>query len=146
MKSFYENGLNFECARCSSCCRFTPGFVYLSKRDLTLLSQSFNLTEDEFIEKYCRWVPYYYGKEALCLEEKENNDCILWDNGCIAYTSRPVQCSTYPFWSWMLKDKSVWDDVAKGCPGMNKGKLHPADEIIEQKTYYDHNGSEIITR
>ena len=30
---FYENGLNFECQRCSFCCGHSPGFVYLSERD-----------------------------------------------------------------------------------------------------------------
>ena len=91
---FYENGLNFQCQRCSHCCKDEPGFVYLSKIDLQNLLTCYNLTKEEFIEKYCRFVPYYDGSEVLCLLEKENYECILWDNGCTAYNARPIQCST----------------------------------------------------
>lgn len=143
---FYENGLNFECNKCSACCRLRPGFVYLSQRDLTSLCQWFRLSETEFIEKYCRWVGYYDGKEALCLMELKNYDCIFWnkDTGCTAYGARPVQCSTYPFWDWILKDKETWNEIAKECPGFNKGRLWTKDEIEQQRIEYVHNNP--ITR
>lgn len=138
---FYENGLNFECNRCSACCRLSPGYVYLSQRDLTSLCQWFKLSEEEFIEKYCRWVGYYEGKLALCLKELKNYDCILWEkeHGCTAYGARPVQCSTYPFWSWVLKDKETWDGMEKDCPGINKGKKWTKEQIESQCADYVHN-------
>ena len=45
-----------------------------------------------------------FSKEALALIELKNYECSLWDKecGCKAYGARPVQCSTYPFWSWIL--------------------------------------------
>ena len=33
-KKFYDDGLQFECARCSYCCRHEPGYVFLSDNDL----------------------------------------------------------------------------------------------------------------
>lgn len=136
---FYANGLNFECQRCSFCCGHSPGFVYLSKRDLKALCNFFNLCAKDFIAKYCRWADYYYGTKVLALLEKRNYDCILWENGCSAYSARPVQCSTYPFWSWMVKDKNVWNDCAKECPGMNKGKLWSCEEIEKNRKAYIDN-------
>lgn len=136
---FYKNGLNFECQRCSFCCGHSPGFVYLSKRDLLALCEFFKMSVREFVEKYCRWADYYYGDEVLALLEKKNYDCILWENGCSAYSARPIQCSTYPFWSWMIKDKETWNDCAKDCPGMNKGKLWAFDEIEKNKREYIAN-------
>lgn len=136
---FYKNGLNFECQRCSFCCGHSPGFVYLSKRDLLALCEFFKMSVREFVEKYCRWADYYYGDEVLALLEKKNYDCILWENGCSAYSARPIQCSTYPFWSWMIKDKETWNDCAKDCPGMNKGKLWTFDEIEKNKREYIAN-------
>ena len=138
-KCFYENGLNFECQRCSFCCGHSPGFVYLSKRDLKSLCTFFKLSAKEFVEKYCRWADYYYGTKVLALIEKKNYDCILWENGCSAYPARPVQCSTYPFWSWMIKDKETWNECAKECPGMNKGKLWPPEEIEKNRKAYVEN-------
>ena len=93
----------------------------------------------EFVEKYCRWADYYYGEQVLGLLEKKNYDCILWENGCSAYQARPVQCSTYPFWSWMIKNKAMWEDCAKDCPGMNKGKIWTYEEILKNKNAYDQN-------
>lgn len=136
---FYKNGLNFECQRCSFCCGHSPGFVYLSKRDLLALCEFFKMPVREFVEKYCRWADYYYGDEVLALLEKKNYDCVLWENGCSAYSARPIQCSTYPFWSWMIQDKETWDACAKDCPGMNKGKLWTFDEIEKNKREYIAN-------
>lgn len=93
----------------------------------------------DFVEKKCRWADYYYGSKVLALIEKKNYDCGLWENGCTAYEARPVQCSTYPFWSWMLEDQQIWNDCAKDCPGMNKGKLWTFEEIEKSKTAYDSN-------
>ena len=104
---FYKAGLNFGCQRCSFCCGHSPGFVYLSRRDLTALCDFFKLSVKEFVEKYCRWADYYYGTKVLALQEQKNYDCILWNSGCTAYEARPIQCSTYPFWSWMLEDRKT---------------------------------------
>ncbi|WP_318661805.1 YkgJ family cysteine cluster protein [Treponema sp.] len=143
---FYDEGLDFECNKCSACCRLSPGYVYLSQRDLTSLCQWFKLSQEEFIEKYCRWVGYYEGKEALALVELKNYDCIFWnkDSGCTAYGARPIQCSTYPFWSWILKDMDSWNSISKDCPGINKGKHWTKEQIDEQRSLYVHN--EPITR
>ncbi len=139
MECFYENGLQFECTRCSFCCGHSPGFVYLSRNDLEKLLEFFKMPVKEFVEKYCRFVDYYYGETVLALKELKNFDCILWNNGCSAYDARPVQCSTYPFWSWMIKDKKVWDECSKDCPGINRGKILNKNQIEEQKKLYDEN-------
>ena len=137
---FYKDGLRFECRRCSDCCRISPGVVYLSKNDLTRLSQCFKISEVDFIAKYCRWVQYYGNKEALALLEKDNFDCVLWgEGGCLAYNARPVQCSTYPFWSWILKSQAEWDEESKSCKGINNGAIRSRQEIDGQKFLYEHN-------
>lgn len=136
---FYKDGLCFECQRCSFCCGKTPGFVYLSRRDLDLLLGFLKIGVSEFVEKYCRWADYYEGKTVLALFEKKNCDCVLWNNGCSAYEARPVQCRTYPFWSWIVADRETWDDCAKDCPGMNKGKVWDAEFISACAEEYKNN-------
>lgn len=138
-KTFYSEGLYFECQRCSYCCGHSPGFVYLSKNDMERLRSHFDIPLKEFVEKYCRWADYYYGKTVLALFEKKNYDCVLWNNGCSAYEARPLQCSTYPFWTWMVADKETWCDCGKDCPGINKGKLWSKDEIEACTKAYDAN-------
>lgn len=136
---FYKNGLNFACARCSFCCGHSPGFVYLSKRDLDALCSYFKMSISEFVLKYCRWADYYYGTQVLALKEQKNYDCILWNNGCTAYEGRPIQCSTWPFWSWMIEDRKTWDECAQECPGMNKGRLWTFEEIETNRKQYENN-------
>lgn len=136
---FYDDGLHFSCQRCSNCCRIDPGFVYLSRADLTKLCQRFNLTVKDFVSVYCRWVQYYDNTEVLCLKERSNYDCILWNNGCTAYEARPVQCSTYPFWSWILEDEGQWKTCSEDCPGIDNGRLWTKAEIEEQRKRYEQN-------
>lgn len=135
-EKFYKDGLCFECQRCSFCCGHSPGFVYLSWRDLDSLCAFFSLSRADFVEKYCRWADYYYGKKVLALREMKNYDCILWKDGCSAYEARPVQCSTWPFWSWIVESKESWQDCAKDCPGMNKGERHSFEEIDSAQKRY----------
>lgn len=137
--AFYDEGLKFSCQRCSCCCRIDPGFVYISHKDLTNLCNCFKLSEISFIKKYCRWVPYYDNSEVLCLLERTNYDCVLWNNGCTAYLARPVQCSTYPFWSFLLDSRNDWNDNEKYCPGINKGQNHSKEEIECQLKKYNEN-------
>ncbi len=140
MSDFNLKKLKFSCQRCSSCCRINPGFVYLSLCDLTNLCNYFKLDSITFIEKYCRWVSSNDGDYYLCLLEKENNDCIFWaEGGCKVYQVRPVQCSTFPFWSYYLESTQRWNECSKLCPGINKGNLHYAEEIAAELKKYEDN-------
>ena len=136
---FYSKGLHFECQRCSFCCGHSPGFVYLSLRDLKALCLAKKMTVKAFVEEYCRWADWYTGSQVLALKEQKNYDCILWNKGCSCYEARPVQCSTWPFWSWMVETKESWEECAKECPGMNKGRLWSFEEIESNRLAYEKN-------
>jgi len=135
-EDFYKDGLKFKCTQCSNCCRFDPGYVFLSYKDLERLKKHFNLSENEFIKKYCRIVNMG-DQKRLSLIEKSNYDCIFWENGvCKIYEARPLQCRSYPFWKPFLTDKKAWDNEAESCPGMNTGKtVHKKtiDKWIQQR-------------
>ncbi len=137
--TFYSNGLRFSCVQCSACCRHDPGYVYLSKIDLQNLCNITNVTKKDFIEKYCRVVPYHDGTEVLSLQEKKNYDCIFWNNGCGVYSARPIQCSTYPFWTFLLKSQDSWNKESESCPGINKGKLLNENDICVILNRYKQN-------
>ena len=126
---FYSGGLRFECTRCSNCCRHEPGYVFLTASDVKHIAKATKTSKDQVIEKFCRTVRIGVA-ERLSLQEKENFDCIFWEeDGCIIYKHRPVQCKTYPFWSANIISQEVWDQVGKSCPGVNQGPLYTKDEI-----------------
>jgi uncharacterized protein len=129
MNNFYREGLNFSCKRCSRCCRYEEGFVFLSSQDLIKLMKCFNMTAKTFIKKYCRRVTLG-GVGRISLKEKQNKDCVFWHDGrCGVYANRPLQCRSYPFWAHNLINRETWDSLEKECPGVNSGIIHSENEI-----------------
>ncbi|MDC7225852.1 MAG: YkgJ family cysteine cluster protein [Spirochaetales bacterium] len=142
-KKFYENGLQFECQRCSACCRHEPGYVFLSKNDLDALVDETGLSEQDFLLKYCRTVDLG-GIKRISLIEKKNYDCIFWtEEGCRVYKARPVQCRTYPFWISYLEEEKDWKDLAKSCPGVGKGPIVSKEEI--EKRIAERQDEQMLT-
>lgn len=136
---FYQDGLRFECTQCSACCRFDPGFVYLSGKEIDAMANHLAIERNEFIQKFCRRV-YAFGQLKFSLIEKSNYDCIFWEKevgGCTVYPVRPAQCSTYPFWPSVLISREAWDHCGQGCPGINRGKKHSFEHIEKEKKRYE---------
>jgi uncharacterized protein len=138
-EAFYAEGLRFSCARCSYCCRGEPGYIFLSPGDLRRLLRRFSLDFKSFFRDYCTLVDTGGGM-ALSLRDVERArgqggagvswDCVFWGgSGCEAYEDRPVQCSTYPFWSSILESEASWRDEARSCPGIGSGELRPRSHI-----------------
>lgn len=135
-KKFYDGGLKFSCRQCSFCCRGFPGVVLMDETDLERLAKWADVTREQFIQMYCRWVESDDGFEYLSLREKRNMECIFWNNGCESYEARPVQCRTYPFWTKVLESRKSWDEEGKSCPGINSGENHPQEEIETELSKY----------
>lgn len=129
---FYSKGLQFSCKRCSSCCRGGPGYVFLSREDLSRILEYLNLDFPAFFKKYCTLVDTGMGYD-LSLSEKKNYDCVFWEEGgCAIYEARPVQCSTFPFWASILESPSSWREAGQDCPGICHGELRSREYIEER--------------
>ncbi|MDR2481520.1 MAG: YkgJ family cysteine cluster protein [Spirochaetaceae bacterium] len=129
MKPFYEDGLRWSCKRCSNCCRYESGYVFLSRNDLSNLSRALKMPPDEFIQVYCRWISPDGKIEYLVVKELSNRDCFFWKDGCSIYDIRPVQCRIFPFWQGCMADEEVWRSSMSSCPGLGEGKLYSKEEI-----------------
>ncbi|HVO39138.1 MAG TPA: YkgJ family cysteine cluster protein [Spirochaetia bacterium] len=128
-RPFYSAGLRFQCTRCSRCCRHTPGYVFLSEKDVAYLLPRLQVERSEFLRRYCRRVRFG-PVTRLSLKEKPNLDCILWENGgCSVYDARPLQCRSFPFWSACVSSAEEWEFHAGRCPGIGTGPLHDRKEI-----------------
>jgi Fe-S-cluster containining protein len=128
-KPFYSEGLYFSCTRCSACCRYESGYVFLSKADVQSLVRVCKMEYGHFVQVYCRWVSMGDGNERLSLKEKAGLDCIFWSDGCTVYRNRPLQCRTFPFWASVLGSQAAWKMAQSGCPGMGQGEFHSGEEI-----------------
>lgn len=126
---FYAEGLRFACTRCSRCCRHTPGYVFLSSRDLDALGSALSLPRGEIIARYCREVAFGIA-QRISLKEKPNLDCVFWDEGgCSVYEARPLQCRSFPFWNSALSSRAEWEQTTAQCPGIGQGPLRSRAEI-----------------
>ncbi|MDR4505652.1 MAG: YkgJ family cysteine cluster protein [Candidatus Scalindua sp.] len=126
---WYKKGLNFECQRCGNCCRGEPGLVKVGREDIKKISAYLNIDRESFAKKYLRVV-----NGDISLREYSNGDCFMYDNGCKIYTTRPLQCRTFPFWKSHLKEKSKWKKQKRTCPGMERGRFHTYEEIERNLT------------
>jgi len=140
---YYAQGLRFSCVKCSSCCRGAPGYVFLSKSDLARLLDCLHLDFPRFFRDYCTLVDSGIGL-SVSLAEKDNYDCVFWsDRGCSIYDSRPVQCSTYPFWSNIVDSPEEWKSESARCPGIGRGELR-SRHYIEDRLYERRSAGTII--
>ena len=129
---FYDDGLKFECRRCSACCRHEPGVVFLKKGEAEKIAAFLNMAPGDFFRVYCRLL--YSGEgRRVSLKEKSGFDCIFWNNGCGIYPVRPVQCASYPFWPHLTDSEEAWNAEASRCPGIGNGKTVTAAEICRRR-------------
>ena len=119
------------------------GYVFLSKNDLKALVEHEAISEQDFLEKYCRTIDLG-GIKRVSLIEKPGYDCIFWtEEGCQVYQARPVQCRTYPFWITYLEDEEDWKALAADCPGVGKGGIVSREEI--EKRIAERQDEQMLT-
>lgn len=129
MHWYAKDGLQFSCTGCGYCCGVEPGYVFLSKNDVTQLSAVLGITEEQCMNLYCRKIDMgsFY---MVSLLEKEGNSCIFLEKqGCSVYQGRPSQCKTYPFWEQVVDSEESWKREEKYCPGIGQGKVYHEKEI-----------------
>jgi len=129
---WYRDGLRFECTRCGNCCTGFTGTVTVDDAEIAALATCVELDDATFREQCTRIM----SDGTVSLREKPNYDCVFWarDQGCLVYEHRPTQCRTWPFWGVNVRHRGGWDEEARHCPGMNKGRLYTLDEIEERSS------------
>ncbi|OHD13659.1 MAG: hypothetical protein A2086_01060 [Spirochaetes bacterium GWD1_27_9] len=120
--------LDFNCEKCSSCCRYESGAVFLTLDDVKKICDNLSISIDKFLVECCRGL-YKDDKFVVALKEKPNYDCIFWNNGCIIYEARPLQCRTFPFWPFLVESKELWKNEKYRCAGIDKA----SDMTLEEK-------------
>lgn len=119
---------DFKCQRCSNCCRKDPGVVMMTKHDVKIASNALSMTIPQFLDQCCRAV-YRFDGAYVALKEKANFDCIFWNEGCMIYENRPIQCRTFPYWPSVVESEESWQKEKKRCPGLDK----PSGLTVEER-------------
>ena len=129
---WYAAGLAFECQECGRCCAGPDeGYVWVTDARIAEIAQFLKISEAEMRNRYVRRV----SRRQSLVEQPKTRDCIFLQpngrggRGCSIYSVRPIQCRTWPFWSRNLADADSWAFAQLRCPGINRGPVHPIEEI-----------------
>jgi uncharacterized protein len=128
---WYKEGLSFQCTECGKCCTGSPGYVWVTEKEIQEIADHLKLPVDKFSRRYLRQKE---GRYALVELKRKNYDCIfLNDNKCSIYSVRPTQCRTYPWWQANLNSREAWESAAKTCEGIRDEASKVPLEIIERE-------------
>ncbi len=132
---WYAGGLRFKCTQCGRCCSGSPGYVFVTKKEIERIATFLGREGRGLTTRHLRRV----GLRRSLTEEASSGDCCFLQRAegkptCRIYPVRPLQCRTWPFWKCNLKSPDAWTEASLNCPGMNNGKLHDFDRIETIRT------------
>ena len=131
--AWYGDGLRFRCDGCGDCCTGASGYVWVNKAEIEALAAAVGEEDIErFQKRYIRKIGI-----RKSLREYASGDCVFFDKKirqCAVYADRPRQCRSWPFWNSNVRTPEAWADTCEVCPGCDKGSLHKADTIQQQRT------------
>jgi Fe-S-cluster containining protein len=129
--AWYIAGLHFECLECGNCCSGPgEGYIWVTRPEIEFIADFLKMSIEEVRQKYLKRL----GLRTSIIEHATTKDCIFLQDvdgqkKCMIYSVRPSQCRSWPFWSENLTSPNAWNEVARKCPGINRGRLYSYDEI-----------------
>ena len=134
MGEWYKDGLRFSCTQCGNCCTGPPGAVWFTDEEGVAMAKKLKISLEDFYGHYARKIGIRWSLTENVISGKY--DCVFLDRTaekatCSLYEARPSQCRTWPFWRENLRSEAAWQRAKDEtpCPGMDTGKLIPANEI-----------------
>ena len=122
-----NNNVPFECTGCGKCCK-TRGDVYMSPTETKKAAKLLDLSIADFKAHYVEeeevtvamsldpeQIPEGETGWTVLRHKEEDGSCIfLNDEGlCSIYETRPIQCSTYPFWPRIMANREAWNSEVR---------------------------------
>lgn len=129
---WYREGLRFECTQCGACCSGEPGYVWVDEAEIQAMADEIGIDVEAFERKFVRQV----GRDKSLIEYP-NGDCSMLDpktRRCTVYSSRPIQCRTWPFWDSTISTRQDWKETCELCPGAGTGRLYSLAQIEKART------------
>jgi Fe-S-cluster containining protein len=134
--SWYVAGLHFECMECGGCCAGPgEGYIWVTKPVIGIIADFLKMTPVELRRKFMK----RYGLRTSIIEHNNTKDCIFLQEvkgqkRCVIYPVRPNQCRVWPFWPINLANPNSWNEAARRCGGINRGRHYSFEEIQEIKS------------
>jgi Fe-S-cluster containining protein len=106
----------------------------VTRPEIEIIAGFLKMTVGQLRQEYLKRV----GLRTTIIEHHATKDCIFLQAGaggkkCVIYSVRPSQCRSWPFWPDNLRSANAWNEAARKCPGINRGRLYSFEEIEEIK-------------
>ncbi|HMZ37316.1 MAG TPA: YkgJ family cysteine cluster protein, partial [Leptospiraceae bacterium] len=110
--------IRFECTGCGNCCK-GRGEVYFTGANIRGAEKILGIKGEE--KKKFRRKLIQTKRNGLYIH-MTNGRCMLLDDQdrCTIYESRPLQCSTYPFWPGFFQDEDDFSFLKNECEGIGR--------------------------
>lgn len=125
---FYQSKpVKFECTQCGKCCTGKGSYVFVTKSEAEKIQLFLGVSKAWFNRRYL--LKHMDGD--VVLTQHENGDCEFLDKiaGCRIYKVRPTQCSTYPYWPEIMKNRKSWLQERRRCEGIDRGEAVSVQKI-----------------
>ncbi len=132
---WYVSGLHFECLQCGRCCSGPgEGYIWVTRTEIQMIADFLKMAAGQVRREYLRRV----GLRTTIIEHAYTRDCIFLretdgQKKCLIYPVRPSQCRAWPFWPSNLANLNAWNQAAKRCPGINRGRFYTYQQIVNIK-------------
>lgn len=105
-----EEGMHFQCQRCTNCCRW-PGEVVLSDEDIDRIAAFLGMSVYDFVARHTH---LRANRSGLTLMEKDGGTVCEFLDGmdCRINPVKPAQCAGFPN-QWNFKG---WRKVCEAIP------------------------------
>lgn len=130
---WYAEGLQFECSACGQCCGGEPGYIWMTEDEIRQAAAALGM----HVLDFCTMFLAEFDR-GFSLREHDGGDCcMLRDGKCLIYAARPLQCRTWPWWPSNLRSSRSWQEAARRCPGINRGRRWSLKEIERERRKMD---------
>lgn len=123
-------GRRFGCTQCGNCC-VQPGYVYMTREELSNIAAHLGLTPERFRRKFCVRLDGASGEPYIHVASARGCPLLTPERRCSVHPVKPKQCTTFPFWDEMVEDRTEWEGAKAFCPGLDapEGRLYTHPEI-----------------
>ncbi len=128
--------IRFECTGCGACCHGgRNAYVLVGAAQAEKIRNYLGLSLSWFRRRYLYRLGA--GQQGIRLEASGRCPFLLDEGKCRVYPVRPVQCSTYPFWSEVVSTRTAWQVEARRCEGIGRGAVIGKTRIAQAIEHSD---------
>ena len=116
----------FSCRMCGQCCRGVGG-ITVDAEERKRIAAYLGMTPEAFLRSCCE-----RRNGRISIRSGDDGACLFFEEGrgCRIHAVKPRQCTLWPFYPALIRDRDAWSEAMDACPGINRECSH--EEFVRQ--------------